>query len=1117
MLFSRLVELVDAVGDGGNSIELFERWSLAVSKDLGPALFRLLFPEHDVARRFPPESRLANLLARILRTPSLRGYKTSGDGCLGSAVADALAARPDPRAPGPTLGHIDKLLSELAALSPWSHHLIRREANRTEAEIISELYSHCTPRSAALVTQIILKSIHPLLYPSPCGSTTSALLDHVSPARSELTIWDAMRAWDSRMPRIYRVRADLAIAAQTLLNTTGAAAFEPLINVPIEIPKCHKARSVKDSLDVLVSSGAPKAFAEVKYDGERMQIHIDLSKPSHRQITIFSKSKRDSTLDRAGTHPVIRAALGLPQPSETQGIQPAPPLLLQRIMGEEDNSQHAHETILATGAKTRTVRRSVILEGEMVAYDESRGEIDEFWRVRGLVESTAIGVRARKPVNRFEEPQAESFDSNSTSSQNTLHSQPNSSTHTTHPVPKRHLALIFFDVLALDGQSLLNTPFERRREILEELIRRIPGWSGISTGEWIDLNHDSEDSSQSQSQSQSQDTPSRKPKLNPRQSIITTFSRAIASYQEGLVLKPSTGAYNSTQARWVKMKKDYIPGLGDCADFVVLGAGWDRDRGRELGVRPNVWTTFYVGVRTNEDDLGARPAFDIAFTVSYGLSRAQLEELNHRIESTSAYETYRPEGRYMRISYDMSLVTSLRARPPRILFRTPLLFELMGAGFTKSESSRHYELRFPRITKVHSPTDRAWTSGLGARSLQRLAREAIGLSTSGGGDSAEEVVDRIWGDDEDVSGGGGGGGTREERAEKWARALGGHRIKQKPESALVRKAAEKQDPARESPAGKASESVVYLDEMLGEEDAKSDIGSGVGDEDGLEGSDVGPRMDILESEAGVGKVRKRDEDTLENQEKVDSWKRRRLDASKSSPTHDKPRNPLTLVGNLSADFSPPGGNDTVEVVRISSAILDVPPKDSASAPPALINRPTAERSSSSILSQALFASLNISGPPKSSQLPDRRGLLKNPALLLADAFIYIAHRSAPRPSSLVLSTRRVFSPDALLAGLDWTGVKRKRRALDAHTSTNQEGSASKTLRGVVIVDRELEDFQMVVEWAKSLGTVVRHSWVDERVRTALYVVAPRTMYSYSSDYSMDGLGMDVLCVVLPPS
>ena len=30
------------------------------------------------------------------------------------------------------------------------------------------------------------------------------------------------------------------------------------------------------------------------------------------------------------------------------------------------------------------------------------------------------------------------------------------------------------------------------------------------------------------------------------------------------------------------IQKDYIPNLGDCIDLVILGAGWDVDRAREL-------------------------------------------------------------------------------------------------------------------------------------------------------------------------------------------------------------------------------------------------------------------------------------------------------------------------------------------------------------------------------------------------------------------------------------------------------------------------------------------------------------------------------------------------------
>lgn len=31
-----------------------------------------------------------------------------------------------------------------------------------------------------------------------------------------------------------------------------------------------------------------------------------------------------------------------------------------------------------------------------------------------------------------------------------------------------------------------------------------------------------------------------------------------------------------------KVKKDYIPGHGDSVDVAIIGAAWDKDRGREL-------------------------------------------------------------------------------------------------------------------------------------------------------------------------------------------------------------------------------------------------------------------------------------------------------------------------------------------------------------------------------------------------------------------------------------------------------------------------------------------------------------------------------------------------------
>jgi ATP-dependent DNA ligase len=109
-------------------------------------------------------------------------------------------------------------------------------------------------------------------------------------------------------------------------------------------------------------------------------------------------------------------------------------------------------------------------------------------------------------------------------------------------------------------------------------VRRVPGWVGVSNGTWIDLAEQANSDSQTSSRSSSH-----APVLSSHDVLIHRFSQVIADYEEGLVLKPCSGGYNDSRARWVKMKKDYIPGLGDCADFVVVGAAWERERGRELG------------------------------------------------------------------------------------------------------------------------------------------------------------------------------------------------------------------------------------------------------------------------------------------------------------------------------------------------------------------------------------------------------------------------------------------------------------------------------------------------------------------------------------------------------
>lgn len=106
------------------------------------------------------------------------------------------------------------------------------------------------------------------------------------------------------------------------------------------------------------------------------------------------------------------------------------------------------------------------------------------------------------------------------------------------------------------------------------------------------------------------------------------------------MLKPLSSRYNDFRKnqRWVKLKKvrlppylslpatdkldvqDFIPGAGDTLDFQVIGASWEKQRGRELlgtlssssacrsvliirlslAVPPSVWTTFFVALAAPE-------------------------------------------------------------------------------------------------------------------------------------------------------------------------------------------------------------------------------------------------------------------------------------------------------------------------------------------------------------------------------------------------------------------------------------------------------------------------------------------------------------------------------------
>lgn len=410
-------------------------------RDTTTHVLRLLFPEEDSHRKYDlQEARLSQLLPDCLDTSTFPPISTArlkqwskqqNSGCLGQEIFSLRSSNAESFTGPKSLQDINVLLDELASTSAFSdkslHAAHSLSPARSKSAILRSLFESLPALDAAYLTQIILKDLRPILYAPPVASTSRALLEYNTNSKLVLTMEQFMKAWDpsGSMLKMYKTRANITEAALCFEAGGAISHPRPRWGVPVELPKSAKGRSPMHALKVLRSSSA--IWAETKYDGERAQIHVRFRSQGDPQITIFSKSKRDSTLDRIALHPVIIDALA--------GYS----------MGD------------------------IILDAEMVAYSDEQHRIEEFWRIRGLISRTAEGARAGSRYRRGETQ----HDSRTQDSCPSLHS--NSSTAST-----LHLALVFFDVLQVGAASMLNTPYYMRRSLLESIITPVPGRSMLA-------------------------------------------------------------------------------------------------------------------------------------------------------------------------------------------------------------------------------------------------------------------------------------------------------------------------------------------------------------------------------------------------------------------------------------------------------------------------------------------------------------------------------------------------------------------------------------------------------------------------------------------------------------
>ncbi|KAL9018431.1 MAG: hypothetical protein Q9185_004274 [Variospora sp. 1 TL-2023] len=272
----------------------------------------------------------------------------------------------------------------------------------------------------------------------------------------------------------------------------------------------------------------------------------------------------------------------------------------------------------------------------------------------------------------------------------------------------------------------MNESHATRRRRLERLVTCIRGRASLSKQKAIDFSS------------------SRGP-----ETLRNLLATAFAQRWEGLVLKPSDAPYFSNRKTssglpghcWIKLKKDYIPGLGDTADFAVVGAGFDASRAAQLKCPDLKWTHFHIGCLRNKKEVNnknARPCFKVVAALEVNINMAKY--LNQHGKFCAL-----PFGSLT--SYRDPFVLEVANSGPKmdVVFQNPFVFDVMGAGFEKEANQDFYTVRFPRVLKIHA--DRDWKESTSFNELQEMAKSAMTVPNDTGPCVAEwmkqlEQVDR---------------------------------------------------------------------------------------------------------------------------------------------------------------------------------------------------------------------------------------------------------------------------------------------------------------------------------------------------------------------------------------
>ncbi|EGG21211.1 BRCT domain-containing protein [Cavenderia fasciculata] len=228
------------------------------------------------------------------------------------------------------------------------------------------------------------------------------------------------------------------------------------------------------------------------------------------------------------------------------------------------------------------------------------------------------------------------------------------------------VCVFLFDILYLNGESLINLPMHKRREILEKNVNVVKHRIELSETTMVKGKED-------------------------KSTLSKLLGRAIKEKLEGLVIKDSTSVYEPGCRHWIKIKKDYLHGMADSADLLAIGGYYGT------GSSGGLVTVFLMCVYDKDAN-----NYKTVCKVSGGLDDKAIEKLQPKVKKDM-----------IKISKDSSKLPAwldiIKSYTPDFIVSDPkkaMVFELEAAEITGTKHhTSGYSMRFPRITKIRHDKD----------------------------------------------------------------------------------------------------------------------------------------------------------------------------------------------------------------------------------------------------------------------------------------------------------------------------------------------------------------------------------------------------------------------------